>query len=214
MIQQSPTEERARALLAKIVERTSVGKHGQPTTRSKYGNYPAALYHEAVATLASQAAQPAEADGGTLRSSIFEVLRRHEVSEQCFAEIAALTYAATPKTPTSTAGEVDWAQVGRDYAEKALSGGIPHVQSPQYALSGAFKAMADEITRLRALATPPAPNDDLRAAIAAALPGITAMVEHLQHWHETGAVAGPDESRLLYEGLRASLAALKENRRG
>jgi hypothetical protein len=29
-----------------------------------------------------------------LRSDVFEILRRHDVSDQCFAEVAAVTYAA------------------------------------------------------------------------------------------------------------------------
>jgi len=51
---------------------------------------------------------------------------------------------------------LDWAALGHEYAEKALNGGWPQVQSPQYALSGAFTEMAREIERLRILATPPA----------------------------------------------------------
>lgn len=31
-----------------------------------------------------------------LRSAVFNVLRRHEVSEQCFAEVAMVTHAALP----------------------------------------------------------------------------------------------------------------------
>lgn len=109
--------------------------------------------------------------------------------------------AATPKAPATDAGEVE--RLGAIIKDR-----LGMTNRAAEACTDAARLV------LAALATPPAPNDDLRADIAAALPGIAAMVEHLERWHETGAVAGPDESRLLYEGLRASLAALKENRRG
>ncbi len=36
----------------------------------------------------------------TLRSDIFDILRRHDVSEQCFAEVAMVTHAAAMPTPS------------------------------------------------------------------------------------------------------------------
>lgn len=63
--------------------------------------------------------------------------------------------------------DVDWADVGREYAEKALLGGWPQVRSPQYALAGGFTAMAEEIERLRAaLATQPATSQEGGAVCA------------------------------------------------
>jgi len=60
--QPSPAEVRAEAIeevrdvLQSIVDATSVGKRGSAATRSKYGNYPAALYHRAIRALKDQEA--------------------------------------------------------------------------------------------------------------------------------------------------------------
>jgi len=73
---------------------------------------------------------------------------------------AFLTPPSDAGSTTRSGGEgvLDWAALGHEYAEKALSGGWPQVTSPQYALSGAFTEMAREIERLRALATTPSPD--------------------------------------------------------
>ncbi len=49
-------------------------------------------------TVRAALTRPQAGDGvGKLRSDIFEVLRRHDVSEQCVAEVAMLTHAARPQ---------------------------------------------------------------------------------------------------------------------
>lgn len=162
MTTEAPTEERA-SLAARLTDAREVFDSlsiyvSEGSLAAMEIEQSQASIDAALSFLASQAAQPAEADGGTLRSSIFEVLRRHEVSEQCFAEIAALTYAATPKAPTSIAGEVDY----REAAAIALF-------NARYGMT--LKAWSDAtrdhwLKRVdEALATPPAPNDDLRVAL-------------------------------------------------
>ncbi len=62
-----------------------------------------------------------------------------------------LAGATAPAVDAVPAGEgLDWAAIGHDYARSALKGEWPGVQSPHYALSGAFTAMAKEIEQLRA----------------------------------------------------------------
>lgn len=59
-------------------------------------HYTAALFSECATALQSLAAQLAEARDKAVndaRSAVFEVLRRHDVSEQLFAEVAAATHA-------------------------------------------------------------------------------------------------------------------------
>ena len=53
-----------------------------------------------------------------LRADVFEVLRRHDVSDQCFAEVAAITYAAVaahepaPVDPLLAAIAAAWPAAG------------------------------------------------------------------------------------------------------
>jgi hypothetical protein len=84
-----------------------------------------------------------------------------------------MTDKLTAPTPPASLAAVDWLQVARDYEQYALKGPWPGIQTPHYALSGAFKAMGAEIESLRAalaaLAAPPTPRGevewDLRNAL-------------------------------------------------
>lgn len=59
------------------------------------------------------------------------------------------------------ASQVDWLKVARDYEQAALDGSWPSIPAPHYALSGAFKALGDEIASLRtALSNSPVVGED------------------------------------------------------
>lgn len=51
------------------------------------------------------------------------------------------------------AERLDWLSIARDYEQAALKG-WPGVNTPHYALSGTFKALGDEIERLRTQSQP------------------------------------------------------------
>ena len=202
--------ERALDVLARIVKRSSVGQAGGPTLRSRYANYPAALYHEAVAALASQAAQPSEADGWVMvpreptqemREAATELPidtgRGHNTALN-WEETAAVwssMIAATPKSP-ATDVEADGCNCGiGDQSD------IGHYHESWCA----------------ALATPPAPNDDLRAALRDARTTLSITRTNIMCEMQKGEgtayrVDGVPEE--LKKRIDAIDAALKENRRG
>lgn len=277
MIQQSPTE-RAREVLA---------RYSLPVLMN--GVAPVVHVDAAIRAMiefASQAAQPAEADGveRITRDALAEVMQdawgeicddsgshpldmKHGRGSILFYEpghwtdLIALRLnerrAATPKAPTSTAGEVERLThvIDRDrYAAAACVGAIEHVLHTRRWLREAgrgsyaydderyqeeFGLAFDEIQealrpmralskdktdctrdedkvkaaraagakKFAALATPPAPNDDLRAALTA-----TCDAEIAKY---TGTYRSDDDIRFALNTMRtAVLAALKENRRG
>ena len=232
MIQQSPTEERADVarlnealkirgvLFDTVFGYTGVGDDCAERTASAIED---ALEQAGFEIIASQAAQPAEADecpscGGLNISCPDGCGRDPETGElngtrlqpEHRAELA-IRHAATPKAPTSTAGEVDdigkgnhdclakrrpgepmfillgrdpdaW-QIVRMWATRRLNaGGDPEHCTQglrtanamrEYAADPANRpASAPEPEAYAALATPPAPNDDLRAAFGALLTAV------------------------------------------
>ena len=64
------------------------------TQRFKDGGGEKALLIIVRHRLSALRAQPSRDDVAEVRSAVFEVLRRHDVSEQCFAEVAMVTHAA------------------------------------------------------------------------------------------------------------------------
>jgi hypothetical protein len=168
--------------------------------------------------LASQAAQPAEADGVERPALPVEAVHapdcEHPRAPIWMCKCPRPVFAATSKAPATDAGEVE-------RIAKAING--PHspvpVSSP-YTLEDLRDVRWSQLTAgekrmrrneaeaaLAALATPPAPNDDLRAALER-LPVRTRIVNV-----DTGERG--EQSVELPLQLRDSLiAALKENRRG
>lgn len=204
MIQQSPTEERALPLASHILDvvanYTDAVRNGGEYADS-YLRDLEAMNGDVVAetsaklmALASQAAQPAEADG-------VERLRA-EIERQCSIDAGTFTVddgfaqsglwqinadldpnglasalAVTPKAPATDAGEVE----RRDRIAMAISNGnwssleefrewaANHSTYPNCYKSTVDERYASADRVIAALATPPAPNDDLRAALAAML---------------------------------------------
>ena len=111
--------------------------------------------------------------------------------------------AATPKAPATDAGEVE------AFATAQADHWLEDMQTPALgAKHVSLKAMAlNCINYGRALATPPAPNDDLRAALEESEPAPNVS---LCTWE----VAGPWWQRRARKLERAIDRALKENRRG
>lgn len=178
---------------------------------------------------APQAAQPAEADGGRPVSEAppaCHVLAGRfvaDIGEWDFAVVSSppaqpfthwwpLPSAATPKAPATDAGEVE------AFATAQADHWLDDMQTPALgAKHVSLKAMAFNcINYGRALATPPAPNDDLRAA----LEGVRAWVASLPDIDmneivaDNGITAGMVVGQEAAEQVRRIDRALKENRRG
>lgn len=196
MIQQSPSEERARAVLAKHTR----GKDNIAAVENGGSCYhPTSEVVAAMIEFASQAAQPAEADGCVMvpRKIIaglphlpvgpslseeywFGWTNAMQAARDHIGQHAAYT-AATPKAPTATAA--DWFNGTEDCDGTPL--------------------------------TPPAPNDDLRAALErleAANNAVAAATSPARYLTDLDKV----QPALLEldEARAAARAALKENRRG
>lgn len=251
MIQQSPTEERAGCPFCgnSHVQLTSIRdgyeawcKCGasmtahNPDSRNKV-----IAKWNARAILASQAAQPAEADGVTASEKMWRIARfmgeqtereaivdwlksmgdskPHGTDWRTYYEIAEAIDegrhedAAAPKVPATDAGEVSdlrrqmtqfaqWCESvgGLDMAEIIADGGVTAgMMVSQEAKEQGRRAR-------RALATPPAPNDDMRAA------GIDAALSVIDTFIEASSL---ESVRLVAQQVRNTVsAALKENRRG
>lgn len=223
MIQQSPTEERTDPVCLCCCRRLSEHNAKRQCPETTY-------------FVTSQAAQPAEADGDKLGWHVPENLRwlAEQSDRPGYMPCGALTgvflkeaanmmeaaLAATPKAPASDAGEVDAERAFRLWFFRDLSDeqrrGLIRL------ILGA--GCADECTNhgyqrvalnfiLRALATPPAPNDDLRAALEfyADRDGDGYRVDVTNYGLST------EEGEIVRDGgqrARDALAALKENRRG
>lgn len=155
--------------------------------------------------LASQAAQPAEADGWVMvpRQLTEEMARagakgRQNSARASFEDGWKLALAATPKAPATDAGEVERA------AERVIRAllGNAHRNWDADPIQETEREWARPIA-LAALATPPAPNDDLRAALE--------WIDYHKDDQDMNHV-----NFRIGAGSRArdALAALKENRRG
>lgn len=213
MIQQSPTEERARSIEEQVARAIAEAAHAAP-----YWEEYLPEARAAIDTLASQAAQPAEADGverdQRFMSEVWETLKSDSTDLRKQQRILAAfraSIAATPKAPTSTAGE-------------AL-----RIAEQLDALSSSHRPLLDAASKtLRALATPPAPNDDLRAALEKALtPSAETKAAYIGEFsfsitmqtedgveYQQGVVVPWDTIKKIMAAIRAHAAALKENRRG
>ena len=239
MIQQSPTERAACPFCGNShVQLTSIRdgyeawcKCGasmtahNPDSRNKV-----IAKWNARAVLASQAAQPAEADGvervcAQCKGAIGDLpdgRDPEEFCDTCYED--AVASLATPKAPTSTAAEEgppcencgDPVRVGHvvlpydDVGELHADCANPYSLTVEPVADGPKPCVLVGSPMihvpLSALATPPAPNDDLRAALTA-----TCDAEIAKY---TGTYRSDDDIRFALNTMRtAVLAALKENRR-
>ena len=166
--------------------------------------------------LASQAAQPAGADGWVMvpRQLTAEMLDTYvEHVHEHPDDLWSAMLAATPKAPATDAGEVE------AFATAQADHWLEDMQTPALgAKHVSLKAMAlNCINYGRALATPPAPNDDLRAALREARTTLSITRTNIMCEMQKG-----EGTAYRFEGVPEELkkridaidAALKENRRG
>ena len=203
-----------------------------------------------IAALTSQAAQPAEADGWVMvpRQLTVEMLNTYvEHVHEHPDDLWSAMLAATPKAPATDAGAACNEDGSTDFYRGALPDAIttldvflaayanePNAASVERGEGDDLLTWGHLRTILAALATPPAPNDDLRAALeenermreAITPSGATKAAYHGEFHFETEAGvsdAGIEQYRKVYvpwdtvkqimAAIRAR-AALKENRRG
>lgn len=209
-IQQSPTERAREVLDQQINARRAPGMR----TDLAFDNDKSVFVGDAIRAMiefASQAAQPAEADGWVMvpREPTAEMVAAGKKAGMWGDGLTFANYvwekmlAATPKAPATDAGEVE------AFATAQADHWLEDMQTPALgAKHVSLKAMAlNCINYGRALATPPAPNDNLRAALEeeGPVPNVS-----LCTWE----VAGPWWQRRARKLERAIDRALKENRRG
>ena len=167
-----------------------------------------------IEALASQAAQPAEADGVepsawmyTRNDGQYTFVEKNRwgvlSSEGPLGYVETPLYAATPKAPATDAGGMRDTFDGKMiHAVASLRAAISLLEKGGKKAAPSDKMFAQMLrdyhkaanAAAKALATPPAPNDDLRVALEAAL-------------------CAPDWPTSLGH-VHAAIAALEENRRG
>jgi hypothetical protein len=223
MIQQSPTEERAAqdARRAALIERLSTTADLCCATplAGDLGDVAYDLLRQAAAQIASdrqriasQAAQPAEADGWVMvprepTEAMWFAFDYHNgdkyMGRTTWLDAWTAMIAATPKASTSTAGEVEDAfRAGWDAREMKDSG-----PSAAGYCDDSYNADLAWSLYDKPLATPPAPNDDLRAALEW-------YAERVADCRKITPEGDNARQALDLDGGKRARAALKENRRG
>lgn len=198
MNNQSPSEERAREVLAAVCRKHNMHNRARNLIENGPDGPIDDIALAAMLEFASQAAQPAEADGCEIEKIevAFNAWNDGDISKgysDRYSGFIAGYRSAAPKAPATDAGEVLRIEAAA-HALHELEDSWNDV-AWQYLPEGTRKLFRAQATVAvsAALATPPAPNDDLRAEaecarlLAAYLrKEIGRLMHQAEHWAENG----------------------------